>query len=109
MLSEKAAEWVWLDEQGGTSGGGAGGSPVVIGRGEIVIDPGARFALDVCGDVVALPQVAVWVAVGEGELGEIDVWPGREAEPGPDEVCGVCAPAGAPHWVKAGISDYIIQ
>lgn len=48
-----------LDKQGGMSGGGAGESPVVVGRSEVVIDPCAGFAVDVRGDVVTLPQVAV--------------------------------------------------
>jgi hypothetical protein len=52
---EQAVVGIWLDEQGGMSGGGAGGSPVVVGRSEVVINPGAEFAVEVCGDMVALP------------------------------------------------------
>jgi len=56
------------------SSSGAGGSPVVVGRSEVVIDPGAGFAVDVCNVRLDQTEGAFWLRIIEGAV------PGREVE-----------------------------
>src|SRR5699024_5800535 len=92
----QASVGVGLDEQGGHSVQGSLPCPLVVGVGEVVIDPHQGYVSRPGGDSIAFPQVAVGVA---GELfggTEVNVRVNVETKPGADEPCGRALPTGGP-------------